>query len=279
MANVAFERLPKAQSPFVTATLKTLIATLLTALTLLALEHTLWPSLDTRATIYLAISALIGITFGDLAYFHALVRLGARRAVFLGTLVPPAAALVAYFAFGESLTLIQIAGMFITLAGVSIVLYQGTAGTVDTTPRALGPGLAFGLFAVGCQVTANVLTKEVSAAHSALAVSTVRLAIGGAGLMIWAIFSRRARAVFAPLETKKSAALIFVATVLGSYFGVWFYMAAIMYTEIGIAVTLCTTTPIFITVLAHFFLNERATFRAFAGAAISVAGVALLFLG
>jgi drug/metabolite transporter (DMT)-like permease len=261
------------------AALKSTIATVFCGLTLLALEQTIWPALDRRATIYLAVSAIIGITFGDVSYFAALVRLGARRAVFLGTLVPPASALVAYFAFGETLSLLQILGMILTLGGVTLVLYESTADRSTTKPERYVSGLIFGLIAIVFQVAANILTKKGAGTHSALAVSTVRLLIGSTGLLIWAVLARRTREVFRPLGAKKSATLILVATVLGSYFGVWFYMAAIMYTEVGIAVTLSATSPIFITILAHFFLGERATLRPFMGAAVSVAGVALLFLG
>lgn len=274
LANVAFARLPQSYAPFAIATLKSVLAAVFCAVTLLVLESSIWPALSSRELIFLVASALVGITIGDVMYFQTLKRLGARRAVFFSTLVPPASAAVAYFAFGESLSALQLCGMFLTLFGVVLVLYQRPVGRVGADD--LRAGCIFGLIAVAFQVAANILTKEGAGEHSALAVSTVRLLIGSTGMLMFAAFSGRMREVFRPLETKESRSLVLVATLLGSYFGVWFYMAAIMYTEIGVAVTLSATSPIFITVLAHFFLRERATFRAFAGAAISVAGVALL---
>jgi drug/metabolite transporter (DMT)-like permease len=172
--------------------------------------------------------------------------------------------------------------MMLTLAGVVLVLYQRPGGTTNTEsapPGKMNHGIAFGLAAVALQVAANILTKEAAGTSSALAVSTVRLVFGSAGLLVLALLARNTRGVFVPLATPKTALLVLVATVLGSYVGVWLYMAAIMYTEVGIAVTLSATSPIFITGLAHFFLGDRATIRAFAGALITVAGVALLFAG
>ncbi len=274
LANVVFTRLPVSYAPFAIATLKSVIAAAFCALTLLALEGSVLPALDVREAWFLAGSAIVGITVGDVMYFQTLRRLGARRSVFFSTLVPPASAVVAYFAFGESLTGVQILGMFLTLLGVTLVLYQRPGDRLDSA--ALYAGCVFGLLAVAFQVAANILTKEGAGSHSALAVSTVRLLIGSTGLLLWATFSRRIAEVFRPLKTRKSVTLVLIATLLGSYFGVWFYMAAIMYTEIGIAVTLSATSPIFITILAHFFLGERATLRAIIGGVVSVAGVALL---
>lgn len=276
-ANLALARIPARHSPLSIATLKALLATALCALTLLALEHTLWPNLDAPALRVLALSSLLGITIGDLFYLYALAELGARRTIFFSTLVPPASAIAAYFVFGESLTAMQVAGILLTLFGLLLVLYQGRAG--DIPKQKLMKGILFGLIVVVLQVAANILTKAGAGTSSALAISTVRLLFGSTGLLLGAALRGRVREVFRPLDSRKDAALIFVAAVFASYLGMWFYMAAIMYTEIGIAVTLSSTSPIFITGLAHFFLGDRATVRAFAGAAICVAGVALLFAG
>jgi drug/metabolite transporter (DMT)-like permease len=277
-ANIAYARLPTTATPFALTTLKAVLATVMLWLTLIAAESTVFPALSSRELLFLVISALIGITFGDVAYFNALIRIGARRAVFLSTLVPPSSALVAYFAFGETLSPLEILGMILTLGGVTLVLYQ-RSGNVPKDRSSFGTGLALGLAAVAAQIAANILTKEGAGGHSALAVSTARMIFGSAGLLAYAAAARRTRDVFRPLGEKRTAGLIFVATLLGTYFGVWFYMAAIMYTDVGVAVTLSATSPIFITALAHFFLAERATFRSFAGGAICVAGVALLFAG
>lgn len=255
---------------------------MLTVATLVVLEGTALPDLDGRTAGYLAASAIVGITLGDTAYFHALARLGAQRAVFLSTLVPPVSALSAYVAFGEALSALEIAGMVLTVSGVTLVLYPRAAGSVRTAEEPRGgwwAGVLAGALAVGCQVAANLLTKEVAAGHSALSIAAARLLFGTGGLAAGAVLTGKVREVLRPVAQRRVFLLLLVATVLGSYLGIWLYMAAIMYADIGVALTLCSTSPIFVVLFAHVLGSERATWAAIAGAAVAVLGVGLLFAG
>ena len=52
-------------------------------------------AIDTNSLTALALSGLVGICFGDTLYFLALVRLGARKTLLLGSLIPVATAIIA----------------------------------------------------------------------------------------------------------------------------------------------------------------------------------------
>lgn len=65
--------------------------------------------------------AVFGLSVGAISLLLVLIRRGAVSGVAsLFYLVPPAAALIAFAAFGERLTLVQIAGMAIAAAGVAL---------------------------------------------------------------------------------------------------------------------------------------------------------------
>lgn len=280
LANVVYVRLTARQSPLVLNALKCSIALVLLAATAWLLEGAPWPAgLDRAVWTELAWSALVGITLGDTLYFAALERIGARRGVLLSALVPPASALVAWVAFDEVLTLVKLAGMALTLGGVTLVMRERVGGTgTGGDPALVRRGLVLGIGAVICQVAANILTKDAGKELSALSISVVRLGAGTLGIYVWLVAQRRLGEVITPLKTPRTAGTILVATLLGTYLGIWLYMAGIRYADVGIAVTLSATGPIFILPLAHFVLGERATVRSILGAIVATAGVAVLLL-
>lgn len=65
--------------------------------------------------------AVLGLSFGAISLLLLMIRRGAVSAVAsMFYLVPPTAALIAYFAFGEILVPVQVAGMVIAAIGVAI---------------------------------------------------------------------------------------------------------------------------------------------------------------
>ncbi|MCK6548988.1 DMT family transporter [Myxococcota bacterium] len=280
LANVVYVRLTAQQAPLVLNALKCTLALVLLALTAWILEGTPWPAGMERAVLVeLAWSALIGITLGDTLYFAALERIGARRGVLLSALVPPASAIVAWVAFDEVMTLVKLAGMALTLGGVTLVMRERVGGESGAAARpGLARGLALGVGAVICQVAANIMTKDAGRELSALSISVVRLAAGTLGIYVWLVAARRVGEVVTPLKTPRTAGTIVLATLLGTYLGIWLYMAAIRYTDVGIAVTLSVTGPIFILPFARFVLGEPWTVRSIVGALVATGGVAVLLL-
>jgi drug/metabolite transporter (DMT)-like permease len=63
--------------------------------------------------------SVIGLSLGGIGLYLLLIRKGeVSRAATLIYLVPPAVAIEAYLLFGETLTLVQIIGMVVTVMGV-----------------------------------------------------------------------------------------------------------------------------------------------------------------
>jgi drug/metabolite transporter (DMT)-like permease len=65
---------------------------------------------------------------------------------------------------------------------------------------------------------------------------------------------------------------------LGPFLGVTFSMLALQHTEVGVASTLSSLTPIFLLPVGYFFFKERFGWQAVAGTLLAMAGVAMLFL-
>lgn len=259
---------------------------------LLLLEGVLWPAGVTGAGLsLLAISGVIGLSIGDTAYFGSLIRLGPRKALLLTTLVPPVTATLGWAFLDEPMTLGMLAGMGLTLAGVTWVV-QERAGSSDGAgaPQKLDwIGLGLGVIAAVSQATGSYLTKAapidteamaMGGAAEALAVSIVRLTFGVAGLAIVIAAMGRSRELLVPFASRRDTVYLMTATFLGTFLGIWLMNYGFLNAYIGVAATLNSTSPIFVLPLAVIFLDDKLTARSVVGALIAVGGIAVLkFLG
>jgi drug/metabolite transporter (DMT)-like permease len=291
VASLIFARLGRDDvSPLAMNLLKCLIAFVLLLATLGMFEGRIWPGeLSYWNTAVLAVSGFIGLTFGDTAFFASLTRIGSRRALLLRALTPPITAVLAVPVLAEPLTLKMAAGIALTVGGVIWVIMEREPSVRDDAAEADPDegggfsreewvGLALGVAAALFEAVGQVLTKMGGGDIPALDISIVRLALGTAGLGLVVGMTGRISEVVEPMKIPRKAWLLFVATMLGTYLGIWFSMAGIRYTYTGVASTLSSTSPVWILPLAHYFEDDRISLRAVAGAVIAVAGIGLLFL-
>ncbi len=286
MASIIFSRLGKTVSALALNWLKCAIALGMMFGVLYILDGRLWPhSLSAEETALLATSGLVGLAIGDTAFFGALNRLGARRTLLFAALAPPMTAVLAVPVLGEPLGAPLIVGMALTMGGVVWVISErhndGTHSLHDEqgqmTPS-MKAGIAFAITAAFCQALGNVLTKLGGSQISALEISIVRLAFGVMGLTLFLSFTGRMMSTWTTMKKPRTAFLVVSATFLGTFLGLWLVNAGLLYTYVGVASTLASTSPIFILPLAYLFDGERLTLRSVGGACVAVLGVAVLFL-
>ena len=261
------------------------LALFLLALTLLVTQGQVWPQgFASDELIWLALSGIIGLSIGDTLLFQAFTRLGPRRTLLMTALAPPFTAAMAWPALAEPITLGMTAGIVVTLLGVSWVVFERTAPAsrkIDDTQRSesipwVGYGLALG--AALCQAIGNVATK-LGGEHGPLEMSVIRLAFGAVALIIFIGLRQGFKGIWAPMKRGKLLFMVVFASIIGTYLGIWLQVTGLRYAPAGIASTLSSTSPIFVLPLAYFFLKERLSVAAIGGAAIAVAGIAILCLG
>ena len=141
--------------------------------------------------------------------------------------------------------------------------------------------MGLGGVAALCQATGNVLTKLGSQAGdlSSVEVSVIRLVFGCVGLgvvvsvypKIWPQF----RVVFA---SRALTTRLLLASVLGTYLGIWLLVTALQHSPAGVAATLSAMSPIFVLPLVALRQPEQLGRRAIAGALLAVVGVGILSL-
>ncbi len=287
VASLIFSRLGRVLTALALNWLKCVIALLMLGVTLYVLEGRVWPELGSKELALLAVSGVVGLTIGDTAFFHALNRLGARRTLLFAALSPPMTALMAVPVLGEPIGVSLVVGMSLTLGGVVWVIRERHPDGADTIKmrdaagrltKTVKWGILFAVAAAFCQALGNVLTKWGGGEITALEISVVRLVFGVIGLTLILGATRQLWVAMGAMKIKKTAGLVFIATFLGTFLGIWLMNAGLRYTHVGIASTLSSTSPIFVLPLAYWFDGERLTARSVGGAVVAVVGVAVLFL-
>jgi drug/metabolite transporter (DMT)-like permease len=226
----------------------------------------------------LLLSGVVGIGVGDTAYFESLTSFGPRRALLLGTLAPPLAAVAALLALGEGLSARAWLGILVAVLGVTWVITERVPEATETQAQVVR-GVAFGLLAALAQAGGAVLSRAafVRADVGSLESATLRLAAGVVVLAAWMALRRQRIARWAwDAEARALWGRLLLAVFLGTYLALWLQQVSLKWTQAGIAQTLFATSPLFVLPLAAW-AGERITGRAVAGAVLALVGVALLF--
>ncbi|MDG2422767.1 MAG: DMT family transporter [Phycisphaerales bacterium] len=269
------------------------VSRLLVAVVLLGGIHRLvfgtwWPSVPGESIAWLAASGIIGLGIGDQLLFQALVDAGSRITTLLLTLAPPITAILAWPVLDETLSIIAILGMAITLGGIAWVVSEQTGSGRHPHPRR---GILLGAGAGIAQAVGLILAKlgmdipdEAGATMNPWSATLVRIVFGVVMafilLILLRIQARDEEIERAPMGTYwRVPALILIGAIFGPVLGVWLSLVGIDNVETAIAATLMSLSPVFIIPFAAWIEKDRITGRAIIGAIISVIGVAVLAFG
>ena len=228
---------------------------------------------------WLGVSGVIGLSLGDAFLFQAYKEIGPRLGLLLLSLAPLFGAAIAWIFFGQSLNLLQIAWMCITLAGISWVVLARPKEQADNVRKATRRGVLFGVLAALGQATGLVFSQQgMTGNFSPFAGTLIRMFAAVAALWIVAGFQKQAGSTVMAMR-RQPAALGWVAfgALFGPVLGVSASLLAVQHADIGVASTLMALPPVFMLPISYFFMKERFGWQVVAGTLIAIAGVALLF--
>ena len=246
------------------------------------------PGASAEAAGWMLLSGVVGYVIGDFCLFQCYIIIGSRYGQLFMTLAPLAAALMAWITLGQQMTGMSILAMFITLAGIGIsVLGRGEHHKVWL--KLPLNGVLFAIGAAMCQGIGLVLSKIGMDHYEATAnmpdwlvpfsANFYRCVAGIIGFTLLLYFRKGLDPLHEAVHDKKGLAVATATTVFGPFVGVGFSLMAVQYTAAGIASTLMAMTPIIILLPSYWLFHQKITWRAVAGAVISVVGVSLFFLG
>lgn len=253
--------------------------TYLIILNLILFREPLPFSADSSRWMWLGLSGIIGLSLGDTFYFQSLISIGPRLGSLLLSLAPIFGSVIAWIFFGETLTLLQITGITIALAGIGWVVMSHEEP--PNTPRGhTKRGALYGMLAGLGQATGLVLSKQgMFGEFSPFQANAIRMFV--ALLLTWALTFLQGKAgiTIATLREKPGAIrLLALGALIGPVFGVSSSLLAVQHTEIGTASTLMALPPVILLPISHFVFKEKVGWQAIAGTILAIVGVAVLFL-
>ncbi len=276
IAAMVYTQIGRQLSPLLLNLLKGLIAIALLLLTL-HLRGQLFPAVPLQAVQLLALSGVVGIGFGDTAYFQALQDIGPRRTLVIEALAPPLTALLAWVVLRESLSAIALAGIALTILGVLWVVLERTQN-VDQPRLHWLRGVSCGLLAALGQAAGAVLSRSALAGSDIdpLWSTLVRLVAGCAVLMVWLLGQRLMLKQLRLLGKPRVLSILVSTAFFSTYLGIWLQQVALKFASAGVAQSLSATSPLFVLPLAAM-TGDRLHWRSILGVVIALAGIWLLF--
>lgn len=241
-----------------------------------------WQQIDMANAAPLLVSGLIGIFIGDTLLFATLNRVGPRRSGILFALNAPIAALLGWLALGEDLSLTAVAGIALTVAGVVLaILFGKRREQLHEWEKIKGPlwiGVALGLGAATGQAVGSIIARPVmETGIDPFVASMLRVGVAAVCLTILIQLPIPAVKPKGPL-TWKVAAMTALTGFIALAIGMTLLLFALSGGKVGIISTLSATSPVIILPMLWARTGERPAGGAWAGAALVVAGMALIFL-
>jgi drug/metabolite transporter (DMT)-like permease len=254
-----------------------------------------WQTLDTGAALTLALSGLLGIVVGDMALFWSLSRLGPRRNVVIYAANAPLTALLAYALLGEALGPWTILGVALVTLGVmlAVALRSGSTHSWEAIQGSLLAAVSVCLLAAVGQAAGSIIAKPVMAAgadpiaSAAVRVTTAALMFtaigvlsairGGAAVAGGGGTGSGLGALLVPRGlTPKLMLQIAGNGLLGVGLGMTLLLVGLAHGNAGVVATLSALSPVLILPMMWLLTGQRPSLGAWAGAAVAVAGVALI---
>ncbi len=239
-------------------------------------------ALPTDATgytwLWLSISGLLGFVLGDLFLFEAFVEIGSRISLLIMSAAPPITALAGYLIMGERISLIGLAGMFITMLGICLVILSRNPEEKKVGFNRPVKGLVCASLGALGQASGLVFSKLGMGTYNAFSATQIRLVAAFVGYTIIITAGRKWPEIKASFAHKKAIGQIAIGAVLGPFIGVTLSLIALQYTASGIVSSISSISPVIIIPASIMIFKEKVLSKEILGAFISIAGVVLLFL-
>jgi len=226
--------------------------------------------------ILMAISGLIGYALGDALLFEALVLLRVRDAMLLMLLSPIFSLLFGIFWFKEKIKLLEAIGIFLTLAGIGLVILFNSS---ERGSRMSLKGVGFAAGGALAQSLGLVFSKMgMSYGIFPLAANGIRLT----SALLVMVFFTLIRGDFLGHWKKirldpLAGGQILAGALLGPFLGVYLALLAVSTGRLGVSSILMSLSPVLLLPISCFLLKEHLSFRVIYGTLLAFGGVALIF--
>lgn len=229
----------------------------------------------------LAGSGVLGFGIGDTLYIGSLGRVGVSRAFPISMAVYPLLTIIlAVLLLGEAVTPVMLAGTFLIIWGVYLIVSSGQAvkaGEPMTDRRQVVAGVGLVVMAAALWALASVWLRVVSDGVEPVLAQALRLPLAG---LVTAMVAAGAGYRLHPCRySRRDLMALLVTGIIGTGVGSLLFLIAVQRAGAALTAVLSSSAPLFAMPMAALLLGERVTRRVAAGTAISIVGIWLVLLG
>ncbi|MDA0986269.1 MAG: DMT family transporter [Bacteroidetes bacterium] len=228
----------------------------------------------------LILSGFCGLVFGDTYLFQAFDLIGARFTMLITCTVPAMNSLFAYLFLNETLSIINISGIVITIFGIFMVVLEEKSSD-DVIPHEIAKGIFYAFLASIGHAVGLLLAKIAFAFGDINFFVATEIRIFSSAILLLPIMvalKKYKNPIKTFSENKPALYFTMFASFIGPFLGITLSMIAIANTKLGIASTLMATSPLILLPLGHLIHHEKFSIKTILGTLIAVGGVAILFL-
>ena len=256
-------------SPFLINPIKNSIGFILFFILFISTSTPLWYShLYNYEYAIILISGALGMVLGDTIFIYALNKIGANRVAIVDSFSPVVIHIYSIILLSnQELSIMQISGFFITIAGLLILTYENDYDDIDYKTKRFGIALVLG--AMACTGGGVVFLKTVLERIAEPGLDGIKLNLWVTAFRLipgvvlsWIIFSfqKDRHQLLKPLKDKNNYRPLIIASILGPFLalGCWILGYAFI-SKPSVASIIGQTSVIFIVILSWLFLKEKIT--------------------
>jgi drug/metabolite transporter (DMT)-like permease len=234
--------------------------------------------------VWLGVSGIIGLSIGDHFAFTAFKILGSSRTSLFNSFAPAAALIGGVLMLGESINIIGIFGMLISIAGIAWFIKSNAHNNEVLDKKHVTKGIIFAILGAVCQGVGLVFAKKGLVLQNAdgqlispIHATWIRLFIGTIFIYAMGVFKVNVWKEFKEIGTTKLYFKpIIIGTVFGPVMGVSMSLFAASNMDVSLAQTIFSFLPITVIVSAHFMGKEKIKLESIFAALLSLVGVFVL---
>jgi len=228
--------------------------------------------------LWLGLSGIVGFVLGDLFLFKSFTVIGSRFAMLLMTLVPPMTAFFGWIILGERLSILNLAGISLTLTGIALAIFSRSGANERLSLKLAPSGILYALGGAVGQALGLVLSKLGLRDYDPFSATQIRVIVGIVGFAVLVTVMKRWGGIRSALKDLPGMKSLTLGAFFGPFLGVSFSLISVKFAKTGIASTIMALTPVFILLPAYFLYKQKVTIPELIGSVISVCGVALFFI-
>jgi drug/metabolite transporter (DMT)-like permease len=231
------------------------------------------PTIDARTALF--ISGVIGMAFGDFAFFQAIVHLGPRQAALIHSTNPVFLLLFSLWVPSDTLTTLEMLGVLVVILAVGDVT-RNQKRRNGQHQKNWTAGLVWGFLAAISQAVGIVVAKDAAMENHAIHTGMFRLLGASMGMILGLVVLTKGRAAIAKLKEPELFRLAGLPVVLGTFFGIMAMMVAIAASKPAVAGATLSLAPVFLVPLTAWKLKERIPIRILIGTIFALIGVIMI---